>query len=56
MDVPGRQVLQDASTRVFVLDAHGMMGSDWHARMAPATDLNAGFSSALSTYSSAQSG
>src|SRR5258708_27554130 len=42
MDVPGRQVLYDASAFVLMLDTHGVVRSDKQARMAAAPDLNAG--------------
>src|SRR5712691_6612557 len=56
MDVPGGQVLQDTRALVLVLEAHCLVRSDWQGRVAATTDLDAGFSSAQSTYSSAQSG
>src|SRR5437899_7912274 len=42
MDIPSRQVLQDACTLVLVFNAHGLVRSDWQGRMQPATDLDAG--------------
>src|SRR6266849_2307052 len=43
MDVPGCQVLQDASALVLVLEAHCLVRSDWQGRVAATTDLDAGF-------------
>jgi hypothetical protein len=38
---PRRPVLQDAGALVLVLDPHGLVRSDWQARVAATADLDA---------------